>query len=162
MYIAPAAGQKRSVFSFARVYRAPLDKQKTMDFSPLRAHKKTFEAFTNGFLLIIWRVGGLKTSPLPCLRPGWFYPNLLNPDSFTVRSIRWWKNIAAAGLKKHFPDGNFPLTWDEWPAAGDNNFTFPNHQMLFFSTIFKGFWTIFNSNPKISLLRRLFILQKYN
>ena len=100
-FFAPAAGQNRSVFSFARVYRAPLDKQKTMDFSPLRAHKKTFEAFTNGFLLIIWRVGGgLKTSPLPCLRPGWFYPNLLNPDSFTVRSIRWWKNIAAAGFYK--------------------------------------------------------------
>ena len=31
-FFAPAAGQNRSVFSVARVYRAPLDKQKTMDF----------------------------------------------------------------------------------------------------------------------------------
>ena len=49
MYIfSPAAGQNRSVYSFELVYRAPLDKQKTLNVGTLR---RQFSVFT--FMLII-------------------------------------------------------------------------------------------------------------
>ena len=36
----PAAGPNHSVFSFLHVYRAPLDKHKTLNFDPMQARKK--------------------------------------------------------------------------------------------------------------------------
>ena len=55
----PAAGPNHSVFSFLHVYRAPLDKHKTLNFDPMQARKKrTLEAFTKGDFFIfrrLWR-----------------------------------------------------------------------------------------------------------
>ena len=53
---APAAGKITVFFSFMLVYRAPLDKHKTMDFGPLQARKKDFEAFTKGISLFFRRL----------------------------------------------------------------------------------------------------------
>ena len=51
-FLSAPAGQNPSVFSFLLVYRAPLDKQKTLNFCPLQAREKmTLEVFTKGISL---------------------------------------------------------------------------------------------------------------
>ena len=45
IFFAPAAAQNRSVFSFALVYRAPLDKQKTLNVGAAAAKIECFSFY---------------------------------------------------------------------------------------------------------------------